>query len=505
MANKYILEMRDIKKSFLGTEVLHGINLNIQKGEIHGLVGENGAGKSTMMSIMGGVYIRDHGEMFINGEPYKPTKPSDATNVGIAFIHQEFSLFEHLSVAQNMFIDDFPMSGVSINTKEIDKKTQKYIDLFGIDITPKTKIRDLPMGIRQIVEISKALEKNPKIIIFDEPTTSLSPKEKDELFVIMNNLKNSGVSIIFISHILEDILDMCDNVSIIRDGNSIGTFEKKDLTKQKMISNMVGRELNQVYPTIEKSIGEQAYVVEDFIRKGSDVPVSFDIKKGEIVGLFGLMGAGRTELLRSLYGIDENDGGKITILGNDAYPPNPKKCIDAGMAYVTEDRRNEGLIITKTVSENSVLVVLNRFLKKFKVVNTKLEKDTSEKIIKQFSIKAANPSVQPVGSLSGGNQQKVVIGKWIASEPKILFLDEPTRGVDVGAKYEIYTYILQLAKEGCAVLVVSSEMEEVMGICDRIMVMNKDKIVASVPKEQYNQEVIIKYSLEGDAANDAKN
>lgn len=492
-----MLQMKNIKKSFLGAEVLHGINFEVKKGEILGLVGENGAGKSTLMSIMGGVYAFNSGEMYMDGAVYRPAKPSDATNIGISFIHQEFSLFSYLSVAENMFIDHFPMKGVGIDKKAMEQGARKYIDLFHLSISPKTKIEELPMGIRQIIEISKALQKKPKLMIFDEPTTSLSPKEKRELFTIIGELKAQGVSIIFISHILEDVMELCDRIAIIRDGSSIGDYEKADIDKHKMIKLMVGRDLNQIYPKVEKQVYEPVYEVKNFMREGSGKEVSFSVKRGEIVGLFGLMGAGRTELLRSLFGVDTAVSGQVFVNGKPLHKLTPRKCINHQMAFVTEDRRREGLIMSKTVNENVVMVVLNRLLNRFKVVNIKEEKRVAGEAIRQFSVKCANPEEQLVGSLSGGNQQKVVIAKWMSSEPKIFFLDEPTRGVDVGAKYEIYTYINELAKSGCAVLVVSSEMEEVMGICDRILVMHRDCIVADVTKKNFSQEKIIQYALEG--------
>jgi len=495
-----LLTMKDIVKSFYGVEVLHGIGFDLKKGEIHGLVGENGAGKSTMMSIIGGVYSVDSGTMSIEGSPYKPLMPQDATKAGISFIHQEFSLFSTLSVAENMFIDGFPRKGLMIDKRNMFDRTQTYIDLFQLDISPKATIETLPIGVRQILEISKALEKQSTIMIFDEPTTSLSAKEKVKLFDIIRKLKSDGVSIIFISHILDDVLELCDRISVIRDGNSVGTCDKADIDKYKMIQMMVGRELNQVYPTIEKDIGEALYEVNDFVCKGSDTPVSFKLYKGEIVGLFGLLGAGRTELLRSLYGVDPMISGALKIHGDVIEKPNPRKCIDHGLAFITEDRRNEGLIVTKTVTENTVMVILNRILKLCSVVDRKRYKETADKMVKQFTIKTANADKQYVSHLSGGNQQKVVVSKWMASEPDIFFMDEPTRGVDVGAKYEIYTYINQQAASGSAMLIVSSEMEELMGICDRIMVMHKNKIVSNIPKQDFDQEAIIKFALEGGAA-----
>lgn len=494
-----LLQLNDIHKSFGTAEVLHGVSLDLYEGEALGLVGENGAGKSTLMSVLGGVFGFNSGEMKIKGHPYKPSTPNDATEAGIAFIRQEFSLFTNLTVAENLFVDRFPRKGLAIDYHKMEERAAYYIDLFKLDISPRTKVEALPMGIRQIVEISKALEKKAKVIIFDEPTTSLSQKEKEELFQVIEDLKKSGISIIYISHILEDVMRLCERTTVIRDGDSVGTFDNRDLDKKTIIKLMVGRDLSQVYPTVEKQIGEPVFEAKQFVREGAAEPVSLTIRKGEIVGMFGLMGAGRTELLNSLFGVAGNKGGEILVDGQTLGEPMPQKCIRAGMAYVTENRRTEGLIMSKTVAENSVMAILDRLAGALHVVNRKKERTTAEGLVKQFSVKTTDAFTQQIRNLSGGNQQKVVVAKWIATQPKVFFLDEPTRGVDVGAKYEIYTYINELAKEGCGVLVISSEMEEVMGICDRILVMYKNQIVADVPRAEYSQEGIIQYALEGGA------
>ena len=310
MSSQPLLQLDNIHKSFYGAEVLHGVNLDLCPGEVLGLVGENGAGKSTLMSILGGVYGFDSGTMRLGGEVYTPATPNDATRAGIAFIRQEFSLFSNLTVAENLFVDRFPRRGLSVDNKKMEERAQVYIDLFRLDISPRTRVESLPMGVRQIVEISKALEKDAKIIIFDEPTTSLSPKEKEELFEVIGGLKARGVSIIYISHILEDVMRLCDRTTVLRDGNSVGTFQNSALDKREIIRLMVGREMNQVYPTIEKEIGEPIYEVREFVRSGSRSPVSLEIRSGEIVGMFGLMGAGRTELLSSLFGAEPSEGAK---------------------------------------------------------------------------------------------------------------------------------------------------------------------------------------------------
>ncbi len=498
MSDENILVLEGIEKSFFGAKVLHDINLTVRKGEVLGLVGENGAGKSTLMNILGGVLPKDAGTMTLNGHAYEPVTPKDAQKACIAFIHQELSLFSNLSVAENMFIDELPTGALwSVKYGLMQSKAQEYIEKFALPVTPKTKISTLPMGVRQTVEITKALIKNVEIIIFDEPTTSLSQKEKENLFNLIQQLHQSGVTIIYISHILEDVFQLCDRIAVLRDGHVIGVEEKNGLSKAQVIKMMVGRDLNQVYPTIEKTVGEQVYSAQHISQGSAVKDVSFDLCKGEVVGLFGLMGAGRTELMRCLFGVDKMDHGEICFKGQTFRKLNPQVCIEQGMAFVTEDRRQEGLIMTKPVHDNLVLVKLDQMLEKLGMVSRKKEDAESDQIIKELGIKVYDKDKQPVSNLSGGNQQKVVLGKWILRAPEMLIMDEPTRGVDVGAKYEIYVTINEMAKNGACILVVSSEMEELMGICDRMLVMHRGRIVAEFKKGAYHPEEIIRYALEG--------
>jgi ribose transport system ATP-binding protein len=491
-----ILQMIDIKKSYFGVEVLHGINLTLRKSEILGLVGENGSGKSTLMNILGGVISKDSGDMMLEGKPYLPLTPKTAQNEGIAFIHQELNLFSNLTVTENMFIDELPTGRFyAIKYKYMHEKAREYIKKFEIQANPNTKVGTLTMGIRQTVEIAKALIKNAKIIIFDEPTTSLSHREKEKLFITINQLKNSGVTIIYISHILEDVFGLCDRIAVLRDGQLIGIEEKAEFNKAKTIKMMVGRELHQIYPTIEKKIGEVVFEAQG-VSQGTKVQdVSIRLHAGEIVGLYGLMGAGRTEFVRTLFGVENMDAGEVWFNGKKMSQINPKNCINEGIAFITEDRRQEGLLMPKPVKENLVLVKIDQMLKLFGVVNRKRENEETDAVIKELNIKVHNKNTQQVQNLSGGNQQKVVIGKWIMRAPKLFIMDEPTRGVDVGAKYEIYTIINKMAASGSAILFISSEMEELMGICDNILIMSKGRIVANLPKSEYDQETIIQYSL----------
>jgi ABC-type sugar transport system ATPase subunit len=498
MSENDILILKGICKSFFGAQVLHEINLDVKRGEILGLVGENGAGKSTLMNILGGVLPPDTGSMELKGQPYLPTNPKDADKAGIAFIHQELSLFSNLTVSENMFIDDLPSGGLwSVQFKEMRAKAKEYIDKFGVHTTPDTKVESLSMGIRQTIEITKALIKNAEIIIFDEPTTSLSQTEKENLFKIIWHLKEQGVTIIYISHILEDVFYLCDRIVVLRDGHLIGVNEKNELGKAQIIKMMVGRELSQVYPTIEKKIGSIVYQVNN-IKSGKVVnDISMSLSSGEIVGLFGLMGAGRTELVRCLFGVDPIDSGDIQFNGKTYKKLNPQICIENGISFVTEDRRQEGLLMPKSVKNNLVLVKLDQLRERLGMVSNRKEDAEAEKVIKELSIKVQDKNRQEVKNLSGGNQQKVVIAKWIMRKPSMFIMDEPTRGVDVGAKYEIYTIINEMAKKGSVVLFVSSEMEELMGICDRILVMSKGKIVADIQRNEYSQEKIISYAIGG--------
>lgn len=492
-----ILSLKGINKSFFGVQVLFDINLDLYQGEILGLVGENGAGKSTMMNIIGGVLKSDSGSMVINGKDYSPEGPMDATERGISFIHQELSLFTNMSVAENVFIDSFPLNAVGgIKTNEIVKKTKEFLQKYNLeDCNPKTIVGTLPMGTRQMIEIMKALVKDTKILIFDEPTTSLSTREKEALFDTILSLKANGYSIIYISHILEDILQLSDRISVLRDGRVVDTDVVDNFDKEKMIRLMVGRDMKQVYPTIEKEIGETLFEIRHLSCAGLVKDVSLSVRSGEIVGMFGLMGAGRSEMARAAFGVDPLESGSIWVKGKEYTNPSPQVCIENEIAFITENRREEGLMMPKSVAENLVLVKIRELTNQLGVVNEKAERAAAESAVSSISIKTTNPGKQPVNSLSGGNQQKVVIGKWIITQPKIFIVDEPTRGIDVGAKYEVYKLLLKLAAEGAGILFISSEMEELMGMCDRILVMQNGRISGNLSKEEYSQERIMEYAL----------
>ena len=493
-----ILTLKGIRKSFFGTEVLHGIDISIRKGSVHGLVGENGAGKSTLMNVIGGVFRADEGEMLVDGRPYIPQSPKDAQKAHIAFVHQELNLFSNLTVAENLFIEDLPTGTFKqVKYKQMEQETIKYLKDFQVDVNPKTKVENLSMGVRQSIEIAKALIINADIVIFDEPTTSLTKVEKDQLFRIIADLKARNVTIIYISHILEDVFELCDDISVLRDGALVATMPAEETNRGKLISLMVGRKLDKVYPTVEKTIGEEVLRCEHIVSEPLVKDASLTLHRGEILGVFGLMGSGRTELMRALFGLDKISGGEIIYKGAPFTHHTPKQAIEAGIAFVTEDRRDEGLLMPKPVEENLLLVHLPSLANKLGAVDQKKGEELAKESIQALHTKVQNKKTQMACNLSGGNQQKVVLGKWIMHEPEVLILDEPTRGVDVGAKYEIYTIIQERAKQQSCVLMISSEMEELMGICDRIIVMSAGHMAGEIERSEFEQNSIMEMALAG--------
>ena len=458
--SEFILELKDIRKGFFGVEVLHGVNLQFKPGEVYGLVGENGAGKSTMMNIIGGVFPADGGEMYLDGQKYSPVTPRDAKAARIAFIHQELNLFSNLSVAENLYLDDLPKNKFgAVDYKFMHREAGKRLKELGLEISPRAMVSDLPMGVRQTVEIAKALLMDAQIILFDEPTTSLSQKEKEYLFNTIRALKAKGVAIVYISHILEDVFDLCDEVAVLRDGAIIGKRMKAELQKDDIVSMMVGRKLENAYPIIEKEIGDVFFTAKDVQAPPAVKGCSLELRHGEVLGIFGLMGAGRTEFVRAMYGLDPMVAGELKFDGDVIQKPTPKTCIEHGIAFITEDRRNEGLLMPKPIDENLILVKMDEITTNIGVVPNKAVDELTTAAIKDLYIKVSDKKLQLATNLSGGNQQKVVIGKWLMKSPRMLIMDEPTRGVDVGAKYEIYSLIPDLAKRGSGVICISTEME----------------------------------------------
>lgn len=493
-----MLKLEHINKSFSGVKVLRDVSLHVRKGSCFGLVGANGAGKSTLMNIIGGVHQKDSGTMFFNGNAYSPATPQEAQKAGIAFIHQELNLFTNLSVAENIFIDDLPKTKLgSIDWKRIRRETKKQFESMHFKIDPHAKISDLPMGQRQMVEVAKAFIKNAELIIFDEPTTSLSNAEKQVLFSMIQEIKAQKKTIIYISHILEDLFQLCDEIAVLRDGVLVNQGPVSGYTVSRIASEIVGKEISNSYPSTQRSFGGEILRVED-LAMGSHVHgVSFNVRSGEIVGLYGLMGAGRTETANTIFGMDAISSGNVYFEGEKLDRITPRECIRRKIAYVTENRREEGLLNPKTVNDNLSLVTMGEYPGKlFSLDFGRMGKDC-DGIVDKLSIKTTDPRKQIVNTLSGGNQQKVVIGKWMLAAPKLFILDEPTRGIDVGAKYDIYLLINELAAKGTGVLFISSEMDELIGTCDRILVMHTGRIVANVTRQDFDEHKIMEYALGG--------
>ena len=496
MNDENILEFKNINKSFFHVPVLKNIQFELKKGHIVGMIGENGAGKTTLMNILGGVIFPDSGVMVLHGNLYKPNNPSDAIHNGIGFIHQELNLFTNLSIAENLFIDDFPRYKwlPLINRKAINEKTREYMGMVDLDYAPNTLVEKLSPGERQLVEIAKALSSNAEIIIFDEPTTSLTNRETQRLFNIISRLKESGKSLIYISHILSDVLQLADDIVILRDGEIVGKGKKEEFNVNKMISLMVGREITELYPYRKaEPTNIPVLEVKNLSQSGIVHNISFTLHKGEILGLFGLMGSGRSELAKIIFGLDSFEKGEVYIQGVPIEKYSPRVCIQKGVAFVTENRREEGLLMSSTIAENIGLVSLPSFARSImRVLDNGALKPELQNIVKLLQIKSGDIYKVPAKSLSGGNQQKTVIGKWLLANPSILIVDEPTRGIDVGAKYEIFNILNNLAVQGTAILFISSEIEELMGLCDRILVMGYGEVCGLFERKDFNKEAILK-------------
>jgi ribose transport system ATP-binding protein len=490
---KSILTLQNIHKAFFGVPALRDVSVSVNQGRILGLIGENGAGKSTLMNIIGGVVQADAGSMTLAGQSYAPRKPSDATNNGVAFIHQELNLFTNLSIAENIFIDSFPKRGLFIDKAKMQKRVAELLKSVGLDASPDMLVDGLSPGERQLVEIVSALNIDAKLIIFDEPTTSLTARETERLFALIHRLREEGRSMIYISHILNDVKTITDDVAVLRDGKHVGGGETKDFDIRHMISLMIGRDLEQLYPPSKTTPTTQPILqVKNLSEDGIVQDISFNVHKGEVLGLFGLMGSGRSELVRMIFGLDPYSLGEVW-LENTKLTPSTNAAIQNKMAFVTENRREEGLMMEATISNNLALVSVDDFARTpLRVVDESELVSATKDVSGNLRVKASDITRQTAKSLSGGNQQKVVIGKWLMSKPKLFILDEPTRGVDVGAKYEIYSIIHELAKAGNGVLMISSEVEELIGMCDRILVMSRGELVGEFAEKPFDRETILR-------------
>lgn len=499
------LKFERISKSFFGVAALSDVTLSVPKGGVLGLIGENGAGKSTLMNILGGVVAPDHGAIELFGRAYRPACPADATRAGVAFIHQELNLFTNLSVVDNLFIDGFPQLGLSpfIDKREAQRQAHKLLCSVDLHVSPKTPVETLTPGERQLVEIAKALRRDCRIVIFDEPTTSLTHTETKRLFQLIERLRRQGRTIIYVSHSLEDVLELSETIAVLRDGNLVSTGPCGQYSIDRMISEMVGRRIEQMYPARSTAPGDKAVLaVQTLSQPGMIKDVSFTLHEGEVLGVFGLMGSGRSELARIIFGLDPYKSGRISIKGTDVVKPSPAASIRSDLAFVTENRHEEGLLMEATVGENLDLVALRRYARfgAVGIVDRARASESARGMVRTLTIKTSLIHKQRAKSLSGGNQQKVVIGKWLLAEPAVLILDEPTRGIDIGAKYEVYGVINRLAAERAGILYISSELEELIGMCDRILVISNGQIRAAFPREAFDQEAILQAAFGGRGA-----
>ena len=485
----YILELKGITKQFPGVRALDDVSVNVERGTIHGLVGENGAGKSTLIKILAGIYQPTAGEIWMNGKQEHFATPIQARHTGIAVVHQEIKLAEPLSVAENMFLGNVltTPSGL-VDWKGMRKRAQEIVDDLGMDIDVNAQVSSLSVAKKQIVEIMHAINANSQVLVMDEPSAVLTDRELEIMFRIVRQLREKGITIIYISHRLDEVFDLCDNVTVLRDGHMIDTLPIEKVTRQGLINMMVGREMGQEYPKEVVPIGDTVLKV-DHLTGGMFKDVSFEVKHGEIFGISGLVGAGRTELARAILGIDKTRGGEITVRGNKVKYRNFRAAIKDGLGLVPEDRKLQGLVQIMTVEKNTTLVALDKVIKGG-VINSSLEEKAAQEYVDK--LRTMTPSIKTeVQYLSGGNQQKVVIAKWLFQESDILFLDEPTRGIDVGAKAEIYRLMTQMVKEGKTVIMISSEMPELLGMCDRIMVMHEGHKMGELTAAEATQEKIM--------------
>ena len=489
--SKYVLEMIDICKSFPGVKALDNAQLKLQEGTVHALMGENGAGKSTLMKCLFGVYLEDSGDIFLKGRKIKFNNPRQAMENGVAMVHQELNQVLQRNVMDNLWLGRYPAKGGVIKEKAMYEETKKIFHELEIEVDPRGKLADLSVSKRQMVEIAKAVSYNAKILVLDEPTSSLMNEEVEHLFKIINKLRKQGCAIIYISHKMEEILKISDYVTVMRDGKWINTSPASELTTDKIIRLMVGRELTNRFPPKTNEPGEVIMEVKNLtgMYQPSVIEATFELRKGEILGIAGLVGSKRTELLETVFGIAHKSSGEIILHGKTVDNKNSRSAIKNGFALLTEERRATGVFGQLNIKENSTIANIDRYSKLGVLDSKKIDSDTKWVI---DSMKVKTPSSKTLlGTLSGGNQQKIIIGRWLLTEPEILLLDEPTRGIDVGAKYEIYQLIIDLANKGKGIIVVSSEMPELIGICDRILVMSNGRIAGGGNPKELTQEDIM--------------
>ena len=491
MPNTALLEVRNVTKQFPGVRALSDVNLSLQSGEVLAVIGENGAGKSTLMKILAGVQAPDRGSVLVDGKPVAFANCREAIDSGVVLIHQELNLADNLSVGANIFLGREPRRFSLIDHRTIAHESRKYLDMVGLDVDPDTIVSELTIGRQQMVEIAKALSVNARVLIMDEPTSSLSTKETEALFRVVKELRSKGVSVIYISHRLGEVSELADRATVLRDGCNAGELSRDEIDHDNMVRLMVGRDVSQFYARKPHVPGDVLLEVDGVVTPAWPAhKVSFNVRAGELVGVAGLVGAGRTEMLQVLFGVDHALGGNIRLNGTQLQLESPQDAINHGIGLVPEDRKQHGVILEMAVRTNIGLPGLHRNRRRAGFINQRQEDaDTAEMV---DSMRIRTPSAeQTVQYLSGGNQQKVVIGKWLALGPKLLMLDEPTRGIDVGAKQEIYGLMERLAEEGVGILFVSSELEEILGMSDRVLVMHEGRLSGELNRDEFSEEAIM--------------
>ncbi|MCH8047945.1 MAG: sugar ABC transporter ATP-binding protein [Planctomycetes bacterium] len=489
-SKRLLIDLRCLSKRFPGVQALLNVDLQVARGEVLAVIGENGAGKSTLMKILAGVQMPDEGQILIDGSPVRIANVRQATELGIALIHQELNLSDNLDVGANIYLGREPLKAGLIDRRRIAAQAEQYLDMVGLDCSPRTIVSHLSIGQQQMVEIAKALSADARILIMDEPTSSLSSRETDRLFEVIGQLRDRGVSIVYISHRLGEVREIADRVSVLRDGENAGELAKSEITHDNMVRLMVGRDISQFYVRTPHEVGKTVLRVEGLRVPGrAEHAIDFSVRAGEIVGMAGLVGAGRTELLQVLFGVDRAERGTIRIDGKLAKLSSPLDAIRCGVSLVPEDRKQAGLIMEMSVRENLSLASLRRD-QRGGLLNRTAEQNIARDMIQRLAIRTPGAE-QTVQYLSGGNQQKVVLGKWLAMRPRVLLMDEPTRGVDVGAKQEIYRMMERLASKGVAILFVSSEMEEILNMSDRALVMHEGRIAGELSRDQLSEESIM--------------
>lgn len=495
MADTHEVEMTDICKSFGGIAALEHVDFRADRGEVHALMGENGAGKSTLMKILAGAYTKDNGEIRIAGEKKEIGSTKDGRAAGISVIYQEFALAPHLSVAENILIDNLGNGKQTVDWNKLNQEAQKILDWLGFGhIDVREKVENLSVAYQQVVEISKALSRNSSVLVFDEPTAVLASSEEKQLFKIIDTLKKQGVCIIYISHRLSEIFAVCDKITVLKDGKNVDTVNTKEISEEQLVKLMVGRDLTEMFPPRNARIGEVTMKVQHLTSGKKVQDVSFEVRAGEVLGINGLVGAGRTETLRVVFGADKKDSGTIELNGAPVHINSSKKAVSLGIGMLPEDRKKHGVLIDQPIRINMTLASLKQLSNAIGWINKKKEDRAINDLVDKLKIKLGSVE-NDASSLSGGNQQKVALAKWLGSNCKILVFDEPTRGVDVGAKVEIYRIINQLAEEGASIIMISSEMPEIIGMSDRVLVMREGRVMGELDRNEISEENLIKLSM----------